>query len=94
MVTQFTEDFLSQDGKILVKFGAPWCGPCRQLAPIIEAMVEDGYKVYEVNTDEAQDLAVKYGIRSLPTTLIFENGEVINTLIGLQNKADLIAQLN
>jgi len=81
-VKQFTEEDLNQEGKILVKFGAPWCGPCRMLAPIIESVSAEGYNVYDVNTDESEDLAIKYQIRSVPTSIVFENGKEVDRVIG------------
>lgn len=86
----FTFDLLAEStGKILVKFGAPWCGPCRTIEPVLEAMAEDGFKVYDVNTDENQELAARFGIRSVPTLIIFENGKQIETLIGVQPRTKL-----
>lgn len=86
----FNESVLTESaGKILVKFGAPWCGPCNQVAPTLEAMAEEGLPVYDCNVDEAQDAAVKYGIRSVPTFIVFENGEAVNTTMGVQTKAQL-----
>ena len=91
MLKTFTKEIESQqEGTYLVKFGAPWCGPCRQLAPIMEAMAEEGYPVFEVNIDEEQDLTSKYGIRSVPTTLVFKNKELVQTIVGVKSKQDLI----
>ena len=91
MLKIFTKEIESQqEGTYLVKFGAPWCGPCRQLAPIMEALDEEGYKVFEVNVDEEQDLTSKYGIRSVPTTLVFKNKELVQTIVGVKSKQDLI----
>lgn len=88
----FNETVLNE-GRVLVKFGAPWCGPCKMLAPTIEQMDVDGYNVYEVNIEDEPDLAVKYRIRSVPTTIIFENGEPIKTFIGVQTKSTLVEAL-
>lgn len=91
MLKTFTKEIeSSQEGTYLVKFGAPWCGPCRQLAPIMEALDEEGYPVFEVNVDEEQDLTSKYGIRSVPTTLVFKNKELVQTIVGVKSKQELI----
>lgn len=91
MLKLFTKEIESeQEGSYLVKFGAPWCGPCRQLAPIMEAIAAEGYQVFEVNIDEEQYLTSKYGIRSVPTTLVFKNKELVQTIVGVKTKQDLI----
>lgn len=93
MVETFNENVLNTAERVLVKFGAPWCGPCKTFAPIIEQIAADGYKVYDVNTDENQDAVVKYGIRSVPTIIVFKNGEPMETFIGVQSKSTLINAL-
>lgn len=91
----FDEAILAESsGKVLVKFGAPWCGPCKQVTPVLEAMADEGLPVYDCNVDEAQDAAVKYGIRSVPTFIVFENGEAVNTTMGVQTKQQLTDLLN
>ncbi|WP_321313487.1 thioredoxin [Halarcobacter sp.] len=86
-----TENFESTvgEGVSLVDFWAPWCGPCRMLSPIIDELATDfegKANVCKVNTDEQQDLAVKFGVRSVPTILIMKNGEIVDQLIGAQPK--------
>ena len=76
---------LVAEGVTMVDFWAPWCGPCRMIAPIVEEIAEeyDGKaKVVKVNTDEQQELAIKFGIRSIPTVLFFKDGQVADQLIG------------
>jgi len=91
MLKTFTEEIKSsQEGSYLVKFGASWCGPCKQLETIMEAIVEEGYSVFEVNIDEEQELTKKYEIRSVPTTLIFKNKELVQRIIGIKSKQELI----
>lgn len=78
-----------KEGVSMVDFWAPWCGPCRMIAPVIEELASDyegKAKICKVNTDEEQDLAVKYGIRSIPTIIFFKDGEQVDTLVGASSK--------
>lgn len=72
---KFKESILYAEDKVLVKFGANWCGPCRSIEPTLEKMSEDGYNVYKVDTDEEPELTTKYGIRSVPTLIMFEDSK-------------------
>lgn len=76
-------------GVSMVDFWAPWCGPCRMVAPIVEELAGEyagKVNVCKVNTDENQDVAVKYGIRSIPSILFFKNGEQVDTIVGAVSK--------
>ncbi|MBP6324505.1 MAG: thioredoxin, partial [Sulfurospirillum sp.] len=81
----------------LVDFWAPWCGPCRMIAPVIDELAGDfdgKAKICKVNTDEEQDVAIKYGIRSIPTILFFKNGELVDQMIGASSKQVLADKIN
>lgn len=85
-----------KDGKVLIDCYADWCGPCRMLGPILEEVSNeiDTYKFYKLNVDEADDIARQFGIMSIPTILIFENGELKQKLVGLMNKEEIKKVLN
>lgn len=89
----FEEEVLKKEGKVLVDFYADWCGPCKMMAPIIDTIaeeIEDKAKICKLNVDEAQDIAIEYNVMSIPTLIIFKNGEVFEKLVGLQDKTELM----
>ncbi len=88
----FEEEVLKSEKPVLVDFYAIWCGPCKMLAPIVEqiATENDAIKVCRINIDENQDLAVQYGIMSIPTLVVIKNGEEVNRTVGVIGKEEIL----
>ena len=83
-----------REGVTLIDFWAPWCGPCRMITPVIEELAEEyegKAKICKVNTDEEQEIAIQFGIRSIPTILFFKDGELVDQMIGAAGK-DVFSQ--
>ena len=92
----FQDDVLSSDKPVLVDFWAPWCGPCRAVAPILEEIAaanEGKISVVKLNTDENPETATKYGIVSIPTLNVYVGGEVAKTIVGAHPKPKLLREL-
>ena len=91
------ENEISGNVPVLVDFWAEWCAPCKALAPILDEVADElagKIVVTKVNLDENQDLAMKYSIRSIPTLLLFKNGELLDMQVGLPSKSDLVDWIN
>ena len=92
----FQAEVIESEVPVLVDFWAPWCGPCRMVAPVVEEIAQergDQLKVVKMNIDENQDTAVQFNVLSIPTLMVFRNGEVAKTVIGAYPKRKLEAEL-
>lgn len=88
----FEAEVLKSDKTVLVDFWAVWCGPCRMLSPVVDQVAEENpdIKVCKVNIDEEQQLAIKYGVMSIPTLLVFKGGELVNQSVGVIPKEEVL----
>ena len=92
----YEEEVLKSEKPVLIDFYADWCGPCRMMGPIIEEIAEekaDTIKVGKINVDENQDLAMEYGVMSIPTIVIIKNGEVEKTFVGVRGKNEILGAI-
>lgn len=93
----FDEVLHNSDVPVLVDFWAPWCGPCKMIAPILQEIAEqyaDRARICKLNTDEARDSAAEFGISAIPTTILFQSGQVERKWVGLTSKKELIQAID
>jgi thioredoxin len=92
----FDTEVIKSENPVLIDFWATWCGPCRAIAPIVEELADEyqgKIKIGKLDVDNNQQTAIKYGVRSIPTILIFKNGEVTETIIGAVPKGHIVQKL-
>ncbi|MEF2550738.1 thioredoxin [Aurantimonas sp. A2-1-M11] len=90
--SNFKSDVLESDKPVVVDFWAEWCGPCKMIAPSLEEISNemDNVRIAKVNIDENPDIAAQFGVRSIPTLMMFKNGEHADTMVGAQSKSKLV----
>ena len=91
----FYQEVLISDKPVLMDFWAPWCGPCRMVVPLVEEIAEErsDIKVVKINVDEEQELAMQFGVMSIPTLVVMKNGKIANQVTGARPKAQIVAML-
>lgn len=93
----FESEVINSDKPVLIDFWAPWCGPCKAVAPVLEEVekeIGEKVKVCKINLDEAPELATKYSVMSIPTLMVVKDGKVMDTKVGALPKEDLLQLLN
>ena len=91
----FNQEVLNSDKPVLMDFWAPWCGPCHMVVPLVEEIAKErsDIKVVKINVDEEQELAMQFGVMSIPSLVVMKNGKIVNQVTGARPKAQILAML-
>ena len=91
----FQDEVVNSKGTVLIDFWATWCGPCRMVVPLVEEIAKErsDIKVVKINVDEEQELAMQFGVMSIPTLVVMKNGKIVNQATGARPKAQILAML-
>lgn len=91
----FNQEVLNSDKPVLMDFWAPWCGPCRMVVPLVEEIAKErsDIKVVKIYVDEEQELAMQFGVMSIPTLVVMKNGKIVNQVTGARPKAQILTML-
>lgn len=94
--SNFETEVYQADVPVLVDFYADWCGPCKAMGPVVEALAQEyegKVKVGKINTDDNQDIAMEYGVMSIPTFIVFKGGKAVKKMVGMQDKRNLVVAI-